>query len=373
LKDNTPERFAGLDLLRGVAALSVLLIHSWPMPFSAWQPAFDNPFPRAYLAVDLFFVLSGFVIAHAYRARLGSPAQLKQYCLARLIRLYPLYCAATLLAVLEMLASLLLGHGVDPRITPGHLGASFATAVLFLPTPRSWSVWPQLLFPLAFTAWSLFWELLVNLLYGLAAPRLGGLRSCVPLVVGALLLGLAVISHGSADLGGFWPGAWGGGARALFSFFAGGALFELRSSHRAPWIPALLLVLMVLLVMVPGRFGGEIYDLVCIVLLFPLLVWLGAEAAMGRRVRSAAILAGYLSYPVYLLQGPLLWAFPPVSARLNWAFSSNLAREVAVQIYPAIIVACSWAIARGFDSPIRNWLQHRFLKKPPQLGAQSAP
>ena len=373
LQGERTERFAGLDLLRGIAALAVLLIHSWPMPFSSWRPAFENPFPRAYLAVDLFFVLSGFVIAHAYQSRLASRAQFKQYCLARLIRLYPLYCAATLLAAVELLASLLLGHGADPRVTSTHLLTSFTTAILFLPTPSRWSVEPHLLFPLAFTAWSLLWELLVNLLFGLAAPRLGGFRLAGLAVIGAGLLGLAALGHRSADLGGFWPGAWGGGARALFSFFAGVAVFRFRQRYRGPSIPALLLVLLLLLVLIPGQFGGEIYDLACIMFLFPLLVWLGTEAAMGPRLRSFALLAGYLSYPVYLLQGPLLWAFPPISARLGGAFWSNAAREIAVQIYPAVVIACSWVVARRFDSPVRDGLRRRFLERPPQTGAQTAP
>jgi len=373
LKENERERFAGLDLLRGVAALAVLLIHSWSLPFSAWRPLFLNPFPRAYLAVDLFFVLSGFVLAHAYHHRLASRDQLKQYCLARLIRLYPLYCVTILLAGAEMLGAFWLGHRADPRITPMHLSISFATEIFFLPTPSRWSVEPQLLFPLAFTAWSLFWELLVNLLYGITARRIHGYRLSMPLIVGALLLVIAVADHGKADLGAFWPGAWHGGARALFSFFAGVAVFRLRQRRRGPSVPVPLLVLVFLLVLVPDKFGGGVYDLACIMLLFPLLVWMGAEAAMGPRLRSFALLAGYLSYPVYLLQGPLLWAFPPLSVRLQGVLANDLSREIALQIYPLVIVGCSWIVANLFDSPVREWLRGRLLFRLPRPAAESAP
>jgi len=86
LRENTRDRFAGLDLLRGIAAVAVLLMHCWTTP-SSWPQASPNLLPRAYLAVDLFFVLSGFVITHAYGQRLGSAAELRRYCLARLIRL----------------------------------------------------------------------------------------------------------------------------------------------------------------------------------------------------------------------------------------------------------------------------------------------
>jgi peptidoglycan/LPS O-acetylase OafA/YrhL len=373
LQGERTERFAGLDLLRGIAALAVLLIHSWSLPFSSWRPLFLNPFPRAYLAVDLFFVLSGFVLAHAYHHRLASRDQLKQYCLARFIRLYPLYCATILMAAAEMLAVLWFGHGADPRITAHNLLVSFSTAIFFLPTPDRWSVAPPLLFPLAFTAWSLFWELLVNLLYGLTASRLGEFRLLVPLAIGALLLGIAVAGHGRADLGGFWPGAWHGGARALFSFFAGVAVFRLRKKARAPSVPAPILVLALLLAMIPASFGGGVYDLACVALLFPLLVWMGAEATMGPRLRFLALLAGYLSYPVYLLQGPLLWAFPPLSVRLQRALPSELYRQIALQICPAVVVGFSWIVAKAFDSPVREWLRRRFLHHPANPRAQTVP
>lgn len=373
MQEKGSDRFAGLDLLRGIAALAVLLIHSWSIPFWSWQPAFLNPFPRAYLAVDLFFVLSGFVIAHAYWQRLGTAAQLKQYCLARLIRLYPLYCIATLLSAGEMLAAVLFGHDTRPPVTLGNLLKSLGTGVFFLPTPGVWSVSPELLFPLAFTAWSLLWELLVNLLFGIVAPRLRGPLLAAPILFGGIGVCLAAYSYHRVDLGGFWHGAWIGGPRALFSFFTGVAIFRLRQRYQAPAVPALLPATLLLASMIPGTFGGGVYDLACILLLFPLLVWFGAEAAMGPRLRAVASFAGYLSYPVYLLQAPFLWAFAPASVRLAGVLPTRAIREAAVQIYPLIVIAASWLIARWLDSPIREWLRARYPRRQPKLAAQSAP
>jgi peptidoglycan/LPS O-acetylase OafA/YrhL len=108
LRGRGTERFAGLDLLRGIAALAVLALH---LP---WPAAFGAPLPRAYLAVDLFFLLSGFVISHAYSQQLGTIARFRQYCVARLIRLYPLYCAAILISAVEFLAYLQLGRAPTP-------------------------------------------------------------------------------------------------------------------------------------------------------------------------------------------------------------------------------------------------------------------
>ena len=371
MQENTTERFAGLDLLRGIAAVSVLLMHCWTTP-STWPQPLPNLLPRAYLAVDLFFVLSGFVIAHAYDARLGSRAQLKQYCAARLIRLYPFYLAATLIAAAEMFAAAWIGHNADPNITTGHLSRSLGSALLFLPTPSRWSVWPPFLFPLVFTAWSLLWELLVNLLYGLGGPAFRGFKLAQPIALGGFGICAALFLFGSAEPGGYWDG-WGvGGVRALFSFFVGVALLRLRTHRRAPSTPLPILGLALLLAFVPEG-SSAVYDFACITLLFPLLVWLGANARMGPRVGSFALLAGYLSYPVYLLQSPLLWLLPPLAVRLSAIVPAGYLREAFILLYPCVIIAAAWLIARRFDSPVRSWLSRKFLARPAILSAQSAP
>jgi peptidoglycan/LPS O-acetylase OafA/YrhL len=359
LRENTTHRFAGLDLLRGIAAVAVLLMHCWTTP-SSWPQASPNLLPRAYLAVDLFFVLSGFVIAHAYGQRLGSAAEVRRYCLARLIRLYPFYLAAVVIAAAEMLLAVRAGHGADPNVTSGHLSASFATALLFLPTPQSWSVWPPLLFPLAFTAWTLLWELLVNLLYGFGGPRFRGLWLAAPVLLGGAGLCATLYVFGSADAGGYWQGAWVGGVRALFSFLVGVALFRIRDRFRTPSIPLPILAIALLLAFVPAR-GGAMYDFACIAFLFPLLVWLGAEASMSARLRDVSLFAGFLSYPVYLLQAPLLWALPPLAVRLSSFVPPGELRQIAVQLYPCAIIAAAWLVARWFDQPVREWLRQRLL------------
>lgn len=86
--------FDTLDGLRGTAAIVVLLLHV----ASAETP--DLPvFGSAYLAVDLFFLLSGFVIGHAYEARLSDGLTFGKFLKIRLVRLYPLYVLGLALAV----------------------------------------------------------------------------------------------------------------------------------------------------------------------------------------------------------------------------------------------------------------------------------
>src|SRR5580698_9043340 len=84
--------FSALDGLRGVAAISIVVFHY--SQNLGWELL-----PNAYLAVDFFFMLSGFVLAHAYEARLRSGQAVAEFMQRRLIRLYPLYWLGTTLPV----------------------------------------------------------------------------------------------------------------------------------------------------------------------------------------------------------------------------------------------------------------------------------
>ena len=77
---NNRRSFVTLDGLRGIAALAVVTRHA---------PYFRNPFFESYLAVDFFFVLSGFVLAHAYGQRLRGNLSILDFVKIRIVRLYP--------------------------------------------------------------------------------------------------------------------------------------------------------------------------------------------------------------------------------------------------------------------------------------------
>jgi peptidoglycan/LPS O-acetylase OafA/YrhL len=158
--------FVTLDGLRGIAALAILTRHA-PAFFASVAimiplsgrtgPAVSvGPFYESYLAVDFFFALSGFVLAHAYGARLGSSLSGLRFMAVRLIRLYPLYVFALLIATL-LAVPRALSHDQSGLL---ETLKNLLPAILFLPAPPVSG--DAVLFPFNGPAWSLFFELLAN-------------------------------------------------------------------------------------------------------------------------------------------------------------------------------------------------------------------
>src|ERR1700722_3197255 len=130
--------FSALDGLRGVAAISIVVFHY--SQNLGWELL-----PNAYLAVDFFFMLSGFVIAHAYEARLRSGQTVAEFMQRRLIRLYPLYWLGTTLPIILIAVAAWFGES-HPAGTL--TAASYFLGLLFLPTPSNLSVFGSRVFPL---------------------------------------------------------------------------------------------------------------------------------------------------------------------------------------------------------------------------------
>ena len=150
--------FDVLNGLRGVAAIAVVNMHMSAY-FGIVHSANVAP------AVDFFFVLSGFVISYAYEGKLASGLFWNRFFVARIIRLYPLYLIGLILGGLVVW---FLEHPVNPARFFSTLGLN----LFMLPYPLAMDANTTPLFPINFPAWSLFVELVANLVYAALAPRL---------------------------------------------------------------------------------------------------------------------------------------------------------------------------------------------------------
>ncbi|HEY5107133.1 MAG TPA: acyltransferase [Caulobacteraceae bacterium] len=333
------QRFTVLDGLRGVAAIAVVLYHA---NLQLRLPYF---LPRAYLAVDFFFVLSGFVIAHAYEnglrtRRLTSLAFLK----SRVVRLAPL----ALLGSIIGLAILLLAPaamGEDPRNNP-LFPVIVVTGLMLLPdiVPGG-----TRMYPLNAPLWSLFYELLANAAYALIAPRLST-RALFVLVVGAAMATL-IASLGAHGV------MYASPARVAYPFFAGVLVYRLwRAGKRAPGIhPMALAALLCAAFLIPDSSPllSTAVDAACVIAVFPLIVWIGASSAAKGFWKPACNLFGEMSYPLYVIHFPLMLVATLILVRIP---DQRIALAALFLSVFGLAMLALW-LSRVFDRPLRGALQ----------------
>ena len=342
-------RFEALDMLRGLAAVLIVVFHAY------WTSDAANPWNKAWLGVDLFFALSGFVLAHAYLDRLRTGMPLSTFMKLRLIRLYPLYIAGTLIgAALWWLLQVRAGEPPDL----GLLALTLGWQAAFLPVLPAHSIDGNLFYPLNGPAWSLFFELVINLCLVLSARFLRPAVLAAIIAAAAIWLIAVAVNRQTLDVGWSWPTIWDGGARTAFSFFAGVALYRLHLRRKAPAVSTWLIAAALLGWITFGRGQGWLFDLASVFLVFPLLIWFGASATGGAMTRRFGLWSGTISYPIYALHVPQLDFYYRAFGKLvGNSFPDHEAQAVAG--YVVTMIAVAWCAARFFDDPVRRFLGRR--------------
>jgi len=353
-----PSRFTFLDGMRGLAAYFVLVRHTWLF----WGFILY----RNYLGADVFFLLSGFVIAYAYGEKLKDGSlSFKDFMLVRVIRLYPVYALSVLVCAGGFLVGI-LAHGQGSTANVLALLLTTVLTLCFLPSRYTgYAVTPDrgMLFTLNPVYWSLLFELVANAVYGLFRRWLSVRVMCVLAAASGAVFFWIALYMGTFDYGSAWEprvGILGGCARALFGIFVGILLFETRERFPAflrrlsPWLAFVALAL-VLGSPDLGRLNFAA-DAACILLVFPLLVLI---ASFGSPSRFDGLLLGLgsASYPVYVFHRPLggftLWG-PARMAVERWAPLSGIVYVIALYIFSILL-------ERIFDLPVRQWLRKRLL------------
>ncbi|MBL8558670.1 MAG: acyltransferase [Hyphomonadaceae bacterium] len=341
------ERFALLDGMRGLAALAVITDH---VP----STLFTTLLPGRYLAVDFFFVLSGFVLAHVYSRRLTAGLSLLAFMRVRVVRLYPLYLLGAATGAVLMALHIVRGWN-DASLA--QLATSTLFALFMLPCPPPASLWENAPYPLNGPSWSLFFELFINLIFALVAPRLTP-RLCLMIAgIGAILLVPTAFGFGQLDGGFAWSNFVAGFPRVTFSFFAGVFLYQTRSHWRLPALPAWAGYLALAAVfMVPATgVWRSLYDLVAVLILFPALVALCSGSDVRGAVAKVSSVAGTLSYGVYILHVPLWGWLQLVLGRLHLDLPGGL--DVVLTAGAALAIAA--VLHKIYDTPVRRWLSLR--------------
>lgn len=337
----TKSKYETLDGLRGVAALAVVFVHGGSLAV--------GHLPSASLAVDLFFLMSGFVIAHAYEAKLLAGMSFARFMRVRLVRLYPLYIAGTMLTVSYLVLSRFVGH--EPALIGfSELGRQTLFAIVGLPVPSADPGQP--IFPLLFPAWSLFFEVLVNAAYAIFVRRLGTQTLWCILIASACALAVSTVHFGTLDVGWQWRTLVGGVPRVLFSFTAGVLLYRLKDTLPRFSVPpaAIVAAATALLAILPAGAFGIVYNLLLVLVGLPAVVALAIQNEPVR-LRPLYVWGGAISYPLYALHLPLIsWgsaAMKTVGVPMAWWLGALLI---------AGIVVAAWIASKIFDEPVRRAL-----------------
>jgi peptidoglycan/LPS O-acetylase OafA/YrhL len=361
-----------LDGLRGVAALLVVAFHT--LEPNDYGIRFNQIINHGYLAVDFFFLLSGFVIAYAYDDRWPRMSQ-RSFYKRRLIRLQPMIVMGSLLGA----ALFYLQRGsAFPLIatTPAwKLLAVMLVGCTLLPLPTQFDIrgWQEM-HPLNGPAWSLFFEYIANILYAVWLRRLP--IRWLSLVTGlAAILLLHMLLTGEGDAIGGWSLTSAqlhiGFARLLYPFLAG--MLLMRSGRRIHVRHGFSLCSLLLLVCFAlPRFGGPsylwingLYEALCILVIFPIIVAIGAGSLKATTAsnRLCRILRD-ISYPLYLTHYPLIYIYTAWIAQglhVQAPYTPGQRAAWGILLW-CTAVAIAYATLKLYDEPVRAWLTRRFLK-----------
>ena len=365
-----------LDGLRGVAALLVVFYHIFEgLSFAAGGTVITT-INHGYLAVDFFFILSGFVIGYAYDDRWGRTMTLGGFFKRRLIRLHPMIVMGVVLgAVTYLLQGSVQWDGTRMPLSMVMLAMLLALFMIpAVPGAPNDVRGNGEMFPLNGPSWSLFFEYIGNILYGLFIHRLS--TRVLRLLVVLLGIGLAwfalfdVVGYGMIGVGWTLDGwnFFGGLLRMLFPFTLGMLLsrnFRPVRVRGAFWICSLVLLVLFCVPYVEGKAGvslNGLYEVFCIFLVFPFLVRLGASGSLTDGVSTRVCkFMGDISFPLYAVHYPIMYLF--------YAWLIDNQHYTFAEVWPQALgvfvgnVLLAYLCLKLYDEPVRRWLARRFLSK----------
>ncbi len=362
----TKPHYPILDGLRGVAAIIVVTFHL-AEPFSTGN--LDKMVNHGYLAVDFFFLLSGFVIGYAYDER-WHKMSVGSFFKRRIVRLQPM-------VVLGMTLGAMGFYFTDSTLWPLIDSVPIWKMLLvmligytILPVPLSLDIrgWQEM-HPLNSVGWSLFFEYIANMLYAIGIWKFS--KTALSILVSMAAIALAHLAITNGDVSGGWTlnveQVRIGLTRTMYPFFAGLLLSRVAKPTRIK-NAFLWCSLLVAIVLYMPRIGGAehlwingIYDSVCIIIAFPLIVYLGSSGVMQtQREHTLCKFLGDISYPLYMVHYPLVYFYV--------AWISNHKGVTILQALPYALliligsIVLAYVALKWYDEPVRKWLHKKLAQ-----------
>lgn len=365
-KDTKPH-YNILDGLRGVAALTVVWFHI----FEAFATShLDQRINHGYLAVDFFFILSGFVVGYAYDDRWNKMTT-KDFLKRRIIRLHPMVVMGAIIGAIMFYFQGCSVWDVSQVPVIMLLLATLLNLFLIPSTPGFEIRGVTEMYPLNGPSWSLFFEYIGNILYAFFIRKLPTKALAVLVFLAGCGLAVFAIWGPFGDIcAGFAlnpENITGGSLRLLFSFSAGllmSRIFKPTHIKGAFWICSLSVII---LLAVPRLGGAEnlwmngLYDTICFAFFFPLIVYLGASGKTTDKVTAKVCkFLGDISYPLYMVHYPFIYLYYAWVKNEELTFAQSLPGAIALFVGSIVL---AYLCLKLYDEPVRKFLTKRFLHK----------
>ena len=368
----TKPHYEILDGLRGVAAITVVFFHVFEI-FSNGDHT-KQIINHGYLAVDFFFMLSGYVISYAYDNR-WDKMTLKDFFIRRLVRLQPMIIIGSLIG------AVLFYFQHSPDLGWGGIAGTSIWKLIFVmiigmtvfPVGKSLDIrgWGEM-HPLNGPSWSLFYEYIANIAYALIFRRL----SKIILIILMIIAGGFTIHLAFTNPNGDMIGGWSiddptqlkiGFTRLTFPFLAGIVLAKvskLRFTKKAFLTTSILLVALLSFPRLGGNdahWQNALYECFALMIMFPLIIWLGAGGkVVGEKANQFCKFLGDISYPLYITHYPIVYVF------YAWVVNNKIPLENSwLQGILTVIISIAFAYVsmKFYDIPVRKWLTNKFITK----------
>lgn len=369
---HTKPHYEILDGLRGVAAIMVVFFHVLEI-FSNGDHT-KQMINHGYLAVDFFFMLSGYVISYAYDNRWDTMT-LKDFFIRRLVRLQPMIIVGSIIgAVLFYFQhSPDLGWGRIAETPFWKLMLVMIIGMTVFPVGKALDIrgWGEM-HPLNGPAWSLFFEYIANIAYALVLRKLSKNVLIILMIIAAGFTIHLAFTNPNGDIIGGWSiddpvQLKIGFTRLAFPFLAGIVLAKvskLRLTKKAFLTTGILLVILLAFPRLGGNeahWQNALYECFALMIVFPLIIWMGAggkvENEQGRKICK---FLGDISYPIYITHFPVVYVF------YAWVVNGKNSLEDSWMIGTGIVIisiALAFVTMKYFDIPVRKWLTNKLITK----------
>lgn len=362
--DASNRQLPSLTPLRGIAALWVVFYHYCGT--AQYLPNLDiTPhsylISKGYLAVDMFFMLSGLVMTHVYHSAFSESVgrHYRSFLAARIARLYPLHVFILLLFVLTATTAQLMGGLATgsfesiPLTGPQSVSAIFANMFMLQGLAASELSWN-------YPAWSISVEFFAYMAFPFALPAIARAPNAVRLLLGTVLFAalawLAARTKGDFD-------QWDGPitlVRCMPEFFLGTLLyFAFRDCGQTPWLRSDLALLAVLAATLAGLHLGA-PDLL-IICLFAALVLLSVSnsGAFAKLLNIGPLIwLGEISYSLYLLHGLVQFSASKGLGAIGIHHNAALSSGQSLALMMLMLAVCVFGASATYWGIEKVWRRH---------------